>query len=102
MQKQTYAGLYNDKYGGMTSLGSIVKDAWVFGLLPEDESCEGWTLAAMQQLYDQVTAQWQAAGFRVAGLSPEQRQRHAEIQAAAIERAKAAGWNPSLEHEEED
>ncbi len=100
MQK-TYAGIYNDNFGGMTPLGSIVKDAWVFGLIEPTETCEGWSIGEMQNLYDRVTANWQAVGYRVAALPPEQRQRHAEIQAAAIERAKTAGWDPSLEHEDD-
>ena len=50
VKDKVYCGIHNDKYGGMTSIGSIVKDAWLFGLLPETESCEGWTNAQFEKL----------------------------------------------------
>ena len=34
----------------MTALGGLVKDAWIFGLLPESQTCEVWTHAAMEAL----------------------------------------------------
>ena len=46
-----YPGLDGDENGGMTYLGQIVKDAWVFGLLPETEQCAGWSRSQMQALY---------------------------------------------------
>ncbi len=33
-----YEGLNNEPQGGMTPTGNIVRDAWVFGLIPEDQA----------------------------------------------------------------
>ncbi len=98
---KTYPGLLNDQYGGMTSIGNIIKDAWVFDLLPAGETCDGWRLGELQMLYDRVTECWRTVGYRVANLAPEQQALHAKIQAEAIARAKAAGWDPSLGDEDE-
>ena len=57
MSKQVYAGVDKDNKGGLTHLGRMVRDAWVFGILPETETCEGWDAAQMQNLYEQVYAQ---------------------------------------------
>ena len=35
--EQRYAGLFKDENGGMTNLGQIVKDGWVFSLIPDTE-----------------------------------------------------------------
>ena len=43
-----YVGIYHDNSGGMTTAGNIIRDAWVFGLLPEEETCEGWMHARMR------------------------------------------------------
>ena len=51
-----YPGIHNDQYGGMTPTGSIIKDAWLFGILPETETCEGWTASGIQDLYEKVYA----------------------------------------------
>ena len=32
-----YEGLHNDKQFGMSSVGRLIRDAWVFGLLPYTE-----------------------------------------------------------------
>ncbi len=32
--KKTYVGIEQDENGGMTHYGLIVRDAWVFGLIP--------------------------------------------------------------------
>lgn len=41
---KTYAGIHKDTDGGMTPTGNIIRDAWVFGILPETKTCEGWTI----------------------------------------------------------
>ena len=53
-----YVGINNDIQGGMTSIGKIIRDAWVFGLIPEDETCEGWNLGSMPS--GTSTAVWSA------------------------------------------
>ena len=98
---RTYVGLYDDQYGGMTMLGGLVKDAWVFGLLPETQTCQGWTHGAMEALGVKVQAEWDKYGFRVNGLPAEIRQSHERIHAAAILRARALGWDPGSEEEDE-
>lgn len=58
MTKQHYAGIDQDENGGLTHLGRVVRDAWVFGILPESETCAGWDGSQMQNLYEQVYAAW--------------------------------------------
>jgi hypothetical protein len=58
MQNQYYKGLDNDEYGGMTAIGTIIKDAWVFGILPETETCENWSFDRLQIIHDQTKKEW--------------------------------------------
>lgn len=92
--KQTYIGIHNDRHGGMTLTGGMIKDAWIFGLIPETETCEGWTAGMMQSLHDQVSAEWDKYGLRVGNLPPDIRERHERIHRQAMEKARAMGWNP--------
>lgn len=96
-QQRTYPGIYDDLYGGMTDIGGIIKDAWVFGILPEDETCAGWRLDRFEALYDQVQEAWREYGFRVGNLPQELRARHERIHGEALRRARAAGWSPPME-----
>jgi hypothetical protein len=95
-KKQHYAGLDNDVFGGMTHTGKIVRDAQVFGLIPEDQTCEGWTLGAIQDLYDKVSAAWSPYGHLASRLPDDLRERHKRIYDAAIARAREMGWRPDL------
>ncbi len=97
---RTYVGIFDDEYGGMTPAGGIIKDAWVFGILPETETGKGFTPARMQQLYDRVYAEWEKYGHLVSNLPPELRQRHERIHREALERARALGWEPPMEDDE--
>lgn len=97
---KTYVGIDNDSFGGMTPTGNIIRDAWVFGLIAETETCAGWTTAAIEDLYTQVTIAWEPYGYRVSNLPPEARQRHQRIYSEAVRRARAEGWNPELGDEE--
>lgn len=96
-----YAGIDRDTHGGMTPTGKIVRDAWIFGLLPEQESCAGWDAGQIETLWARVSAEWEKYGFSVAALPPPLRERFERIQAAALARARAAGWDPELELEED-
>lgn len=98
---QRYVGIHRDLYGGMTDTGKIIRDAWAFGILPEDETCEGWTVQGIEDLWQKVQEAWGRYGFRVSDLPPEIRERYLRIQEEAVRRARAAGWNPSLDDEEE-
>lgn len=95
-----YPGIDKEPYGGMTPTGNIVRDAWVFAIIPEGEVCAGWTLQGIEALYDKVSAAWAPYGHLASRLPPELRERHARIYAAAVERARAKGWNPELANED--
>lgn len=100
MEARTYIGLLEDTDGGMTNLGRTVLDARVFGLIPESETCAGWQQAQMQMLMDQVYAAWEPYGHIPSRLPEELLARHQRIYTAAIEHARAAGWDPSLDDED--
>lgn len=91
-----YQGLTNEPMGGMTPTGNIIRDAWVFGLIPEDQDCAGWTIQGIEALYDKVSAAWGPFGHLASRLPPDLAERHARIYAAAVAQAKAEGWDPSL------
>jgi len=101
MTRDRYPGLYQDHYGGMTDVGRIIMDAWVFGLLPEGETCAGWDRGRLQALYDKVHAAWEPYGHLVSRLPEALRARHARIYEAAVARARAAGWEPPMEDDDE-
>jgi hypothetical protein len=97
-----YVGINNDVNGGMTTIGKIIRDAWVFGLLDETETCKGWNLAGIDALLQKVNTEWDKYGCLVSRLPPDLRQRHAKIHGEAIARAKAAGWSGETETDDED
>jgi hypothetical protein len=97
-----YVGIDNDINGGMTTIGKIIRDAWVFGLLDETETCKGWNLAGIDALLQKVNTEWDKYGCLVSRLPPDLRQRHAKIHGEAIARAKAAGWSGETETDDED
>ena len=94
---KTYPGLDNDEYGGMTPVGNTIRDAWVFGLLPEGENCSGWTLNALETLYKSVSEIWERYEYDVKKMPAEMQQRHELFHKAAIEKALKMGWNPDEE-----
>lgn len=96
-----YVGIHNDKFGGMTDTGKIIRDAWIFGIIPESEGCEGWLAEGIQSLWEQSNAEWEKYGFLVSNLPQELRERFERIQKEAIERAQAAGWDPEEELSED-
>lgn len=98
-RQQIYIGIHNDT-SGLSPTANIIRDAWVFGILPESETCEGWSLDRIEEVYDKVSAAWEPYGHLASRLPPELRERHARIYAAAIQRARASGWNPELDDEE--
>ena len=54
-----YVGIDNDIQGSMTTIGKIIRDAWVFGLIEETETCEGWNLAGIDGLLERSTGMGQ-------------------------------------------
>ena len=96
MTQQTYAGVDQDNNGGLTHLGRIVRDAWVFGILPETETCAGWDSARMQNLYEKVYAAWEPYAHLPSRLPEELQKKHSELYAQAITTARKEGWDAEL------
>ena len=96
MSDRTYCGIEDDYYGGMTPLGTIIRDAWVFGILPETETCKDWDHTRLQAIHDRTKLEWDKYGCLVSNLPEELRQRHADIYGRAVENARALGWDPEL------
>jgi len=94
-----YPGLHNDKHG-LTQLGRIVLDGWLFGFIPETEDCTGWQLSRMQALMEQVQNEWDKFANLPSRLPPELLKRHGELYDVAIRRARARGWDPELGEDE--
>ena len=97
----TYVGIDNDVQGGMTTIGKLIRDAWVFELIPETETCAGWNLAGIDALLDKVNAEWDKYGCLVSRLPEELFQRHQRIHGAAVDKARAAGWSGEIETDDE-
>jgi len=100
MAQQTYVGVDQDANGGLTHLGRMVRDAWVFGILPETETCVGWDSARMQNLYEKVYAAWEPYAHLPSHLPDELRERHAKFYAQAIIAARKEGWDAELGEDE--
>jgi len=100
MTQQLYVGVDKDTNAGLTHLGRMVRDAWVFGILPETETCAGWNGSQMQNLYEQVYAAWEPYAHLPSRLPEELQQRHTQIYAQAIVSAKNNGWNAELDDDE--
>ncbi len=97
---QKYVGYQEDIINGMTSTVKIILDARVFGLIEEDQNCEGWLAEGVLALQDKVASAWDKSGFIPSRLPDELRERHARIYKQAIEEARANGWDPDREIEE--
>ncbi len=98
---QKYVGIHNDNFGGMTSIGKIIRDAWVFGLIEETETCEGWNIGGINALLDKVDKEWDKYGCMVSQLPDDLRERHERIYSEAIKRAREAGWSGEAETDDE-
>ncbi len=92
--KKTYGGIDKDPHGAMNATGNIIRDAWVFDLIPETETCAGWTVQRIEALYDRVTQEWDKYGHLASNLPTELRQRHRRVYDQAIAEARAKGWDP--------
>lgn len=95
MKDNCYVGFNNDKHG-MTQLGRVVLDAWLFGFLPESEDCTGWEIGRMQTLMDQVEREWDKYGNLPSRLPEVLRGRHAALYQRAMGNARDRGWDPEL------
>lgn len=99
MNAHSYIGFNNDKHG-MTQLGRVVLDGWLFGFIPESEDCAGWDMGRMQSLMDRVESEWDKYGNLPSNLPETLRQRHSELYAQAMDLARRKGWNPELDDDE--
>jgi len=97
-----YVGIDKEINGGMTAIGKIIRDAWVFGLIPESETCEGWTMQGIDALLQKVNAEWDKYGCLVSHLPEELRARHQRIHDQAVQQARAAGWSGDFETDGEE
>jgi len=91
---QTYAGMKNDEWGGFTHVGEIIRNAQVFGFISEDETCEGWAIHQIEELWDKVNDEWDKYGCMASKMPPELYERHERIHNEALEKAKSMGWTP--------
>ena len=98
----TYIGLENEVSGGMTTIGKIIRDAKVFELIDENETCEGWNLAGIDALLEKVNNQWDKYGCMPSNLPKELALRHHKIHDEAIQKAKKSGWRGENETDDED
>lgn len=96
-----YPGILDDLFAGMTGPGKIIRDAWVFELIPETETCKGWTIQRLDVLHHQVNAEWDKYSCMVGNLPPELRERHQRIYSEAIKLAKNAGWTADIDTDDE-
>jgi hypothetical protein len=97
MDKQKrYPGIDKDPHGVMNPTGNIIRDAWMFGIIPETETCAGWNVQGIDALYDKVSVAWEPYGNLVSNLPQELRERHQRIYTAAVKRARSLGWDPEL------
>ena len=92
-----YVGIDNDIHGGMSSIGKLIRDAKVFSLIEDSETCEGWNHGGIDALRDKVNKEWDKYGCLVSQLPEELFKRHQEIHNKAITEAKAAGWSGERE-----
>lgn len=97
-----YVGINNEINGGMTTIGKIIRDGWVFGLLDESETCEGWNIQGIDALLHKVNLEWDKYGCLVSHLPEDLAKRHAKIHNEAIKKATLAGWSGEVETDDEE
>jgi len=96
-----YEGIDKDPQGAMNQTGNIIRDAWVFEIIPETETCEGWPYGRIEDLYAQVSAAWEPYAHLPSQLPPELRERHQRIYSEAVKNARSLGWDPDAEIQDE-
>ena len=100
-RQQKYIGINNEVNGGMTPIAKIIRDAWVFGLIEESQTCEGWNAAGIDSLLDKVNIEWDKYGCLASQLPAELFEKHKRIHDKAIAEAKAVGWSGEAETDDE-
>jgi hypothetical protein len=84
-------GIDKDTDGGMTVAGSII---------PETETCEGWNTQRLEGLWIQTHAEWEKYGHSVSQLPDDIRTRYMRIQYEAVDNARKAGRDASLQDDD--
>ncbi len=97
----TYIGIQNEINGGMTSIAKIIRDAWVFDVIEETETCEGWNLSGIDALLHKVNDKWDKYGCLVSNLPPELFEKHQRIHGQALKHAQTEGWSGEFETDHE-
>jgi len=64
VSKEPYAGIDKDIEGGMTAAGRIIRDASAFGIPPETETCAGWNMPAIEDLWNKTHAERKKYGHQ--------------------------------------
>lgn len=95
-RQHTYAGLHHEAHHGMTMTGRLIRDAWVFGLLPEGDGFAGKGAGDLQNLFEAVHHAWAPYGQLPSRLPDALALRHARIHADAVARARGMGWSAEL------
>jgi hypothetical protein len=98
--KKPCAGIDKVIDGGMTVAGRSIRDARAFDITPETKTCEGWSTQRLEGLWNQVHARWEKHGHSVSQLPDNTRERYTRIQREAFDRARASGWNASLDNDD--
>lgn len=96
MKHTSYVGLDHDAQGGMTHIGKIIRDGWLFGFIPETETGAGWSHTQIQMLYEKVFTAWEPYAHIPSHLPPELQEKYLRIQEEALARARVNGWDPEL------
>ncbi len=91
-----YMGIDKDPHGAINPTGNIIREARVFGIIPESGTCTGWTVQGIDALYDKVTVAREPCGHRVSSLPQGLRERHHRTYTAAVEQARSLGRDPEL------
>ncbi len=98
---KTYVGIHNEINGGMTAIAKVIRDAWVFNVIEETETCEGWNFAGIDMLLGKVNDEWDKYGCMVSSLPPKLFEKHQRIHGKAMEEARASGWCGEFETDDE-
>ena len=99
---KVYVGLNNEVHGGMTPLGKVIRDAQVFSIIEETETCEGWNYAQIDGLLNKVNNEWDKYGCLVSHLPSDLMERHQRIHNQGMKNAQKAGWSGEIETDDEN
>jgi hypothetical protein len=63
--KQPCVGIDKDIEAGISAAGCLIRDAWALGTVPETETCAGWNMPAIEELWNETHADWQKYGQQI-------------------------------------